>query len=149
MDIGRSRVLLVEDNADDVMFVNLAFRRARIGHALMFVSDGEQAIDYLRGEGPYSNREKFPLPILMLLDLQMPKVDGFGVLRWVRGEARLRRLPITVFTGSNYPTHLAQAYELGANSFVLKPFKFEEFYRAISEIAGFWLGCCKLPRLLK
>ena len=147
MESQRGRILLVEDNCDDVMLVHLALKRAKMDQALMIVADGEQALAYLRGEGLYADREKFPFPMFMLLDLILPKVDGFQVLKWVRAHPQIRRLPITVFTGSQHPAHLTRAYEMGANSFVLKPFKFIEFADTVSGIADFWLGSCKLPYL--
>jgi len=142
----RGIVLLVEDNADDVMFVHLAFQQAKLDHKLMIVSDGGQALDYLRGEGPYADRSKFPMPSVVLLDLRMPGVDGFEVLKQVRHEPRLKNLPITVFTGSNDPEHFARARELGANSVVVKPFKIDRFFEAVKTIADFWLNYCKLPQ---
>jgi CheY-like chemotaxis protein len=128
------------------MFVHLAFQRANLDHKLMIVSDGAQALDYLRGEGPYSDRTKFPMPSVVLLDLRMPGVDGFEVLKQVRHEPRLNCLPITVFTGSNDPEHHARAHELGANSVVVKPFKIERFFEAVKSITDFWLDWCKLPK---
>lgn len=145
MDVRRGKILLVEDDPNDVMFVHMAFERAQLGHALTMVSDGDQAIEYLRGQGPYADREKFPVPSMILLDLRLPTVSGFEVLKWVRGQEEYKRLPITVFTGSDYQKHLDRAYELGANSVILKPFRLEDFFGAVSMVTDFWLATCQLP----
>jgi CheY-like chemotaxis protein len=145
METIHGKVLLVEDNPDDVTFVQMAFKKAGLGDVVTVVSDGGEALKYLGGKGPYGDRRKFPVPSLMMLDLRLPTVDGFEVIRWVRSHPSYKRLPITVFTGSSYPKHLHRAYELGANSVVVKPFTFVEFCAAITKISGFWLDCCKLP----
>src|SRR5690348_10522652 len=103
------KILLVEDNADDVAFVHLAFRKIGMERLLMTVSNGAQAISYLRGDGLYGNRTKFPIPVWLLLNLWLPQVDGFEVLKWVRTRSNLRRLPITVFTGFDYPQDVTRA----------------------------------------
>ena len=145
MDIKRGKILLVEDDPNDVMFVQMAFERAKLGHVLTTVTDGDQAIEYLRGEGVYADRERFPVPLMMLLDLRLPTVSGFEVLKWVRGQVEYKRLPITVFTGSEYQKHLDRAYELGANSCIVKPFRLEDFFGAIGMVTDFWLATCQLP----
>jgi CheY-like chemotaxis protein len=145
METKHGRILLVEDNSDDVMLVHAALKRVKMDHTLMIVADGQQAMAYLQGDGLYADRGKFPFPSLMLLDLLLPKIDGFQVLQWIRAHPQLRRLPVTVFTGSQHPGHLARAYEMGANSFVLKPFSFADFCETVNHIADFWLGRCRLP----
>lgn len=146
MEITNGRILLVEDNSDDVMLVQVALKRAKMSEALMIVADGEQAITYLQGDGLYADRQKYPLPSLIMLDLLLPKMDGFQFLQWLRNHPDFRRLPVTIFTGSQHPSHLTRAYEMGANSFVLKPFKFSDFSDTVNRIADFWLGQCRLPR---
>jgi CheY-like chemotaxis protein len=140
-------VLLVEDSADDATFVRMAFKRSHVEDALVVVPSGLDAIEYLRGEGRYGDRGKHPLPVLMLLDLKMPIMDGFEVIQWVRGHERLGWLPIAVFTGSDYPQDRQRAYALGANSFLVKPTGLEECYRTITALIDFWLRCCQLPDL--
>ena len=138
-------VLLADDSPDDITFVRLAFRTLNLDHALTTVPGGGEALEYLRGEGMYADREKYPLPSLLLLDLRMPTVDGFEVIRSVRADPVLKRLPIAVFTGSDFPTDRARAYALGANSFLIKPLRLEEFYSTLHTAVDFWLDCCKLP----
>jgi CheY-like chemotaxis protein len=141
------KVLLVEDNADDVTFVRMAFQKNKVAEVLEVVSSGSEAIQYLGGAGPYADRQKYPMPSLLLLDLGLPLVDGFEVLKWVRAHQGLSRLPIAVLTGSEYPQHRRRAYELGANSFVIKPGGLEGFYAMINAVLGFWLNCCELPQV--
>jgi CheY-like chemotaxis protein len=141
------KVLLVDDSADDVTFVRMAFKRSKMGELLEVVTSGTEAIEYLEGAGPYADRKKYPLPSLVLLDLRMPVVDGFEVIRRVRGHGSdgLRRLPIAVLTGSEYPPDRQRAYELGANSVMMKPGGLDEFFAMIETVLGFWLKCCELP----
>lgn len=141
------KVLLVEDSADDATFVRLAFKRGKLGELLEVMTSGVEAIEYLEGTARYVDRKKYPLPSLLLLDLRMPVMDGFEVIRRVRGHVReeLRRLPIAVLTGSEYPPDQERAYELGANSFMVKPGGLEEFFAMIEAVLGFWLRCCELP----
>ena len=96
-------ILLVEDSPDDVLLTRLAFQHAGISHRLVAVSDGEQAVQYLNCEGPYADRERFPIPRLILLDLEMPHMTGFEFLVWVRRESELRLLPVIAVSGSLYP----------------------------------------------
>jgi CheY-like chemotaxis protein len=141
------KVLLVEDNADDATFVRMAFKRTKMDETLEVVSSGAEAMEYLEGAGRYADRQQYPMPALLLLDLRMPVMDGFEVIRWVRAHARegLRRLPIAVLTGSEYPPDRQRAYELGANSFMVKPGGLDEFFVMIERVLGFWLKCCVLP----
>src|SRR5438105_13086300 len=122
----RAAILLGEDREDDVLLIRRAFNKAYINNPLVVVGDGEQAIAYLEGEGKFRNRAEFPLPDLMLLDLKMPKVDGFGVLKWVRGRPGLKGLRVIVLTSSEDMRDVNAAYRLGANSFLIKPMDFED-----------------------
>src|SRR5215469_10589973 len=108
-------ILLVDDDENDVLLLQRAFEKAGLHDWLRVVSSGQEAVDYLSAHGNYTDRERFPLPFLMLLDLKMPGTDGFEVLRWARGESELKRLLIVVLTSSNLQTDVDRAYELGAN----------------------------------
>src|SRR3954463_4104644 len=119
-------VLLVEDREDDVLLIRKAFERVKMDTAIQVVRDGEEAIWYLSGIGKYKNRAEYPLPWLVLLDLKMPRVDGFEVLKWVRNQAGLHALIIVVLTSSEQLWDVNNAYQLGANSFMVKPMEFED-----------------------
>src|SRR3954468_6378149 len=117
--------LLVEDEQDDAVLIQRAFRRAKFLNPLQVVRSGEEAMLYLKGEGRYSNRAEFPLPALVLLDLRMHGVDGFELLAWIRSQENLRALRVVVLSGSDAMTDVNRAYHLGANSFLVKPVDFE------------------------
>ncbi|MGP8199480.1 MAG: response regulator [Limisphaerales bacterium] len=118
-------ILLVDDSKDDLMLMREAFKMAKCRHPLQEVHNGEEAIAYLKGESPYSDRDKFPLPIIMLLDLNMPRKNGFDVLTWVRVQPGLKRLAITILTASARSEDVENAFYLGANSFLVKPSNLE------------------------
>ena len=140
-------ILLVEDNAEDVFLIRRAFSAAGVTKPLIMVRDGEEAMAYLKGEGPYANREQYPLPDMMLLDLDMPKVNGFQVLTWLRSRPRWKLLPVIVLTMSIYHSDVHTAYLLGANSFLSKPVDFLDLTAAVRQMCEFWLGPCELPEL--
>ena len=132
-------ILLADDDPNDVHIVKAAFARAGYDFPFFVVPNGEQAIAYLRGEGNYSDRRTFPIPSLLLLDLKMPSIDGFDVLRWVRNHPEWRALPVIVLTNSYYGPDINRAYDLGANSFLTKPGDFEQYVGAVKQVAHFWL----------
>jgi CheY-like chemotaxis protein len=138
-------VLLVDDREDDIFLVQRAFRKANITNPLIPVTDGEQAIDYLKGEGKFSNRNEYPLPSLILLDLKMPKVDGFEVLTWIRQQPKLKGLAVVVLTSSTQLTDVNRAYELGANSFLVKPLDFENYQELGRILRQYWMLTVRLP----
>lgn len=138
-------VLLAEDNPDDALFIQRAFKKLGIKERLVVVSDGELLKHYLLGQGPYGDREHYPLPKLILLDLGMPRMSGFEVLTWLRQEPALRHLPAVVLTTSTYSPDVRRAYQLGANSFLTKPLELTEFINALRQVADFWLTRCRLP----
>ncbi len=146
--MARSDVmLLVDDSPDDVLLILLALARAGIAHSLIVVPDGEKAIQYLKGETPYADREAFPLPQLVLLDLAMPRLGGFEVLDWVRHQPQLTHLPVIVLTGSSLLADAKRAYQMGASSFLTKPADLTELTLALREMADFWLRRSQLPAL--
>lgn len=131
-------ILLVEDDVNDVLLLQRAFQKAGLRDILKIVRDGEQAIHYLSGQQPYQQRDRFPLPFMVLLDLKMPGTDGFEVLRWVRSQPELRRLLIVVLTSSNLQADVDRAYELGANSYLVKPVEFEQMVHMIQRFEAYW-----------
>lgn len=140
-----SSILLVEDNDDDRFLIRRAFEQARIVNPLHIVPTGEEAIAYLKGEGPYVNRERHPFPELVLLDLKLPGLDGFDVLRWVRQQPALAGLRVVVLTSSTDVRDVNLAFRLGANSFIIKPADFFWLVQFSEAIAGWWLWTAARP----
>ena len=138
-------ILLVDDDENDVLLLQRAFKKAGLRDWLRVVTNGAQAIDYLAGQDVYSDREKFPLPFLVLLDLKMPGTDGFEVLRWARNESDLKRLLIVVLTSSNLQTDVDRAYELGANSYLVKPVEFDEMVHMVQRFQAYWAEINRTP----
>jgi CheY-like chemotaxis protein len=114
-------------------------------NALRIVRDGEQAIDYLSGKGSYSQRDRYRLPFLLLLDLKMPGMDGFEVLQWVRSEPNLKRLLVVVLTSSNLQADVDRAYEPGANSYLVKPVEFDAMVTMIQRFEAYWTEINRVP----
>jgi CheY-like chemotaxis protein len=138
-------ILLVEDREDDIILIKKAFQEARLLNPVQIVRNGEEAIDYLNGTGKYRNRAEFPLPELVLLDLKMPRIDGFEVLRWVRAQPSLKPMRIVVLTSSDAINDVTLAYQLGANSFLVKPLSFSDFVQTSKVLKGYWLWMSKAP----
>jgi len=140
-------ILLAEDREDDIVLIRRAFRQASLSNPLYVVRDGEETIDYLKGEGKFSNREEYPLPDLLLLDLKMPRIDGFEVLKWIRQQAGLERLRVIVLTSSERMADVNSAYQLGANSFLVKPLDFDHFVETSRTFSRYWLTLDKKPEV--
>jgi CheY-like chemotaxis protein len=138
-------ILLVEDDPNDTLLIERAFQKAGLKDVLRIVRDGEQAIDYLKGAGQYANRELYPLPFLLLLDLKMPGADGFEVLQWLRSEPSMKRLLVVVLTSSNLQADVDRAYEMGANSYLVKPVEFDEMVRMIRRFEVYWMEINRVP----
>lgn len=138
-------ILLVEDNKMDVELTMDAFREARLRNSIHVASNGEEALDYLFGRAVYADREKHPLPGLILLDLKMPRVDGFEVLRQVKSSPGLKRIPVIVLTSSEEEGDRALSYDIGANSYLVKPVSFEGFLHVVQQIEGYWLSLNVAP----
>jgi CheY-like chemotaxis protein len=143
--ISNQYILLAEDDPNDVLLIERAFRKAGLNDVLKTVRDGSQTIDYLAGHGKYADRGQFPLPFLILLDLKMPGTDGFEVLQWVRAEPELKRLLVVVLTSSNLQADVDRAYELGANSYLVKPVEFDEMVNMIQRFEAYWAELNRKP----
>ena len=140
-------ILLVEDRTDDVLLIQRALARAGVKNPFFVLRDGEEALAYLHGTGKYADRDEYPLPDIMLLDLKMPKMDGFEVLQHVRQHKNFRALRIIVLTSSEDIFDVNKAYELGANSFLVKPLEFENLSAMMSTLSSFWLHQSRAPVL--
>jgi CheY-like chemotaxis protein len=141
-------ILIAEDLDDDIALIRRAFEKVTaLGALLHFVRNGEEAIAYLGGEGKYASREEYPLPDLLLLDLKMPRKDGYDVIRWVRNQPGLKTLRVIVLTSSRALHDVNLAYELGANSFLVKPLDFEDFTATANVLRDYWLVRNEAPSI--
>jgi CheY-like chemotaxis protein len=141
-------VLLVEDDLNDIFLVKRAFKMAHLQNPLQVVTDGQEAINYLKGEAKYVERTLFPLPKLIVMDIKMPRRTGFEVLQWVKGNGGpLRRIPIVIVSSSDNPTDINRAYELGANAYMVKPVNFKEVEHLFESITQYWGLQCAKPEL--
>jgi CheY-like chemotaxis protein len=133
-------ILLVEDDANDVFLMQRACRKVELPNPLQVVGDGDEAVDYLAGAGRYTDRAQYPLPALVLLDLKLPRKGGLEVLEWLRKQETLRRLPVVVLTSSKEPADVNRAYDLGANSYLVKPLGFDALLDLVRSLNVYWLS---------
>jgi len=138
-------ILLVEDSADDVFFMQRALKLAGTTASVQVAEDGQIAIDYLSGEGPFANRAEFPLPILILLDLRMPRVPGFEVLKWLRNIEEFSCLPVIILSSSREESDMKRAYALGANSFLVKTGDGKQLNDMVKTLVDYWLKFNQAP----
>jgi CheY-like chemotaxis protein len=136
---GRKTILLVEDNANDEYLTLRALKKYNVANDVVVAHDGVEALDYLFCTGPYENRDIRETPLVVLLDLKLPKVDGLEVLRRVRGDERTRLLPVVILTSSNEERDVINGYKLGTNSYVQKPVDFAAFMDAVGQLGLYWL----------
>ena len=135
----RKLVLVAEDNPNDVLLLKYSVARAGIELGISFVRDGEEVLGYLKGEGEFADRQAHPFPELLLLDLKMPRLDGFDVLAWVRQQPNFKRLLIVVLTSSTQLKDINRAYDLGVNSYLVKPSDFRMLSSMIEKLQKYWL----------
>ena len=140
-------VLLADDDPNDVFLLQRAFQKTNIANPLRVVRDGEEAMAYLSGQDQYADRQRHPLPVLLLLDLKMPRKSGFEVLRWLRQQAGLKRLPVVVLTSSNQSPDINKAFDLGANSYIVKPGGFDSLVEMVKNLNLYWLILNEKPQL--
>ena len=133
------KVLLVEDSDNDAFLMKMACQRTGIPHLLHALTDGEQAIQYLAGEGAFADRTTHPFPDLVFLDLNLPKCDGLQVLEWIRSHPEMKSLPVVILTGSTQMADVNRAYELGVTSYLRKVACPAEFGQAVRVILKYWL----------
>ncbi len=132
-------IMLVEDNPDDEELTIRALKKANILNEVVVARDGVEALDYLFATGKHEGRDMSVMPLLILLDLRMPKIDGLEVLKRIRGDDRTRRLNVVVMTTSQEEADLARSYDLNANSYIRKPVNFDQFTEAIKQVGLYWL----------
>jgi CheY-like chemotaxis protein len=137
-------ILLVEDDPDDVFFMEQAFKKNGESDALRVVRDGEEAVSYLQGEGAHADRSLHPMPSLILLDLKLPRKSGLEVLEWCRRHPATRRIPVIVLTASQADADINRAYELGANSYLVKPIDSGAQQEMVRAVLEYWIGYNKV-----
>ena len=136
---NRKIILLVEDNPDDLELTLLALKRSNLCQDIVVARDGQEALDYLFGEGNYAQRDMREMPVITLLDLKLPKINGLEVLQRVRSDPRTGRLPVVILTSSDERGDLIASYSLGANSYVRKPVDFAQFNDVLRQLTLYWL----------
>ena len=143
--MSRKTILLIEDSPSDVDLTKRALLKGHIANELIVVEDGQEALDYLHCTGAYAGRDASDLPSLTLLDLKLPKIPGLEVLRRIRNDAQLRRIPVVILTSSNEERDMARAYDLGTNSYIRKPVDFKQFLDAVQQLGLYWLVLNECP----
>ena len=138
-------ILMADDDEDDRLLAQDAFTESSLNNPLFFVEDGEELLDYLYHRGSYTSKEQFPLPGLILLDLNMPKLDGREALKEIKSDPNLQRIPIVILTTSKEQEDIVRSYSLGVNSFITKPVTFEKLVEVIQCIGHYWLEIVVLP----
>jgi len=147
-DTTRNTILLVEDNPDDEALTLRALTKNNIMNEIIVARDGVEALDYLFAKGKYEGRDVTQIPSLVLLDIQLPKIDGFGVLKRLRAATHTRYLPVVILTSSAEQEDILQGYGLGANSYIRKPVDFDEFMETIGQLGPYWLILNQQPELV-
>lgn len=142
--MDKSVILLVEDDPDDVFFLQEAFKKADMAGALRVARDGEEAVAYLLGQAAFADRRLYPLPALVLLDLKLPRKSGLEVLEWRRGQPGMALIPVIVLTSSLSNADMCRAYELGANSYLVKPIESGAQVEMVRAIRQYWIGLNRL-----
>jgi CheY-like chemotaxis protein len=147
MNLPLSTILLVEDNPHDVLLLRRAIRHANLACSLEVAPDGEIALDYLSGQGKYADRDRYPLPALILLDLKLPRKSGHEVLAWLRLQPGLGRLPVVIFTGSHETSDVSRAYDLHVNSYLVKPVTPRALVQLVQRLGEYWLLHNERPQI--
>jgi CheY-like chemotaxis protein len=146
----RQTILLVEDSPVDILLMQRAFRNQIFTNtSLQIVRDGDAAVFYLNGDGEYSDRDRYPLPAIILLDLKLPRRSGHEVLGWLKQHPQLKRLPVVVLTSSRQTVDVNQAYDLGVNSYLVKPVGFASLSDMMQSFGKYWLNDTELPEPIK
>ncbi|MDB6022017.1 MAG: two-component system response regulator [Pedosphaera sp.] len=136
-------ILIIEDDPNDALLLQKALSRERITNPLQVVHDGQEAIEYLQGEGPYQDRARFPFPSVIFTDLKMPRRSGFEVLEWLRCHPDCSVIPLIILTNSKIDADIKRAYEMGANAYLVKPASLQDLQEMVKTAYNFWAWCEK------
>jgi CheY-like chemotaxis protein len=147
MNLEDDVILLVEDNPRDVLLIQRAFRKANITNPVQVVGDGDAAVLYLSGQEPYADRDRYPLPVLILLDLKLPRKSGVEVLAWLQQQPILKRLPVVVLTSSKEYADINDVYDLGGNAYMVKPVAFDNLVEIANTLNRHWIIFNEKPQL--
>jgi len=147
--VKQKTILLVEDNPNDIDLTRRAFEKCRIYNDLVVKEDGREALDYLFGPDGQSGAANDVLPMLVMLDLKLPRIDGLEVLRKIRQDMRTHRMPVVILTSSKEEEDVAASYDLGANSYIRKPVDFQQFAQAVQNLGLYWLVLNEPPPKVK
>ncbi|HII83965.1 MAG TPA: response regulator [Methanobacterium subterraneum] len=145
MNLEELEILLVEDNPTDAELTMRALKRKNLANRLVWVKNGEKALDFIYAQGEFADRNPEDLPRLILLDLRMPKVDGLEVLKEIKAHDKTRKIPVVVLTSSQEDQDVVESYKLGVNSYVSKPVEFDDFLEAVSTLGLYWMLINKPP----
>lgn len=135
-----AQILLIEDNKMDIALTLDAFREAKLANKIQVAHNGEEGLDYIFGNGIYADRKTYPLPNIVLLDLKMPGIDGLEVLKRVKSTSEIKRIPIIILTSSKEEGDRAMSYDLGANSYLVKPISFDGFLDVVRKVTDYWIS---------
>jgi two-component system, response regulator len=147
MNDGPVEILLVEDNPNDVELALHALQKNKLSNRIHVVRDGAEALDFIFGTGPYADHSVADLPKVILLDLKLPKVDGLEVLKRIKADPRTRMIPVVVLTSSAEESDIVASYQLGVNSYIVKPIDFQQFTEAVRQLGLYWLLLNQPPRV--
>ncbi len=142
MTVDTVHIVMAEDDLEDQLLVREAFKESRAINGITFVNDGEELMQYLRREGPFADATP---PDILLLDLNMPRMNGWEALQEIKRDDRLKHIPVVILTTSDADEHILRSYRMGASSYIQKPVTFEKMVRVIETIGQYWLGVVKLP----
>lgn len=148
MNLSEYGILLVEDSSTDILFIQRAFKQANIVNPVRIVRDGDEAVDYLAGQNGYGDRDQYPLPALILLDLKLPRRDGLEVLGWLKQQPGIKRIPVVVLTSSREDADIDRAYDLGVSSYLVKPVELPALNKLVGHIDAYWLHTNEFPNIV-
>ncbi|AFY55842.1 response regulator with CheY-like receiver domain and winged-helix DNA-binding domain [Rivularia sp. PCC 7116] len=148
MGLKESGILLVEDDSNDILFIQRAMKRSKLNNPMQVVRDGDEAVAYLAGKEKYADRNVYPLPTIILLDLKLPRRSGLEVLAWLRQQHVIKRIPVVILTSSREHVDVNRAYDIGVNSYLLKPVNHNALNDMIEMLNAYWVNLNCYPSIV-